>query len=60
MDVSETEVRDAILLLVKEGLVCAIRKPGERHVAFIADEYATDEDREYTKGWLENPYFSIH
>lgn len=60
------EVRAELLELVREGRVFASQRPcaqgcGRKHaVTFVADIYATDEDREFTKGWLEEPYFELN
>ena len=54
------EVRQALLELVREGEAYAtprIDENGRR--TFVADIYATDEDKEFTKEWLKHPHFGL-
>lgn len=58
MELGETQA--ALLELVEEGTVFATQERTRGRVTFVAAQYATDEDKEFTKGWLEHPYFGTH
>lgn len=55
MELGETQA--ALLELVQEGTVFATPQRERGRVTFVAAQHATDEDREFTKGWLEHPHF---
>ncbi len=54
-------IRRNILAAVRVGMVFATsrtrRGPHGDHVVFVAVEYATREDKEFTRRWLEEPHF---
>lgn len=59
-DIELAETQAALLELVQEGTVFATPERTRGRVTFVAAQYATADDREFTKRWLENPYFGTH
>jgi hypothetical protein len=51
------EVQATLLELAKEGRV-AVRLCDDGIVRFLASQYATPEDIEYTKVWVTDPFFN--
>lgn len=58
MELGETQA--ALLELVQEGTVFATPTRTRGRVTFVSAQHATDEDREFTRGWLEHPHFGTH
>lgn len=55
------ETRKALLELVQDGEVYATPRLDEHdRRLFVADIYATEEDREFTKVWLQHPHFGLN
>jgi hypothetical protein len=59
-EIEMTEIHQSLLELVQEGSVFATPERSRGRVTFVAAQNATDEDREFTKGWLEHPHFGTH
>jgi hypothetical protein len=57
---SAKDFHRALLDLVREGRVFAVNEIRDGSLCFIHAKYATDEHREFTRTWLQNPYFQIH
>ena len=54
------ETQKALLELVQEGKVYATPRLDENgRRMFVADIYAMDEDRSFTKVWLQHPHFGL-
>ena len=54
------EFHQEILELVQEGAVFATTRLNKERRVFVAGIYATDEDKEFTRAWLENPHFGLN
>lgn len=55
-----TAFQATLLELVEDGQACATTRIGENgRRIFVAIEYATDEDKEFTQVWVKDPHFGV-
>ncbi len=52
-------IQQNLLELAQEGRVCATSRIVEGRRIFVAAIHATEEDKEFTKVWLEDPSFGL-
>ncbi len=58
-DLSKEDREEALLGLVRDGLIAVAASPEDGTPIFFPIEMATDEMLEFTKLWLEFPHFEI-